>query len=323
MPSSIPDKNISLQEICRDQIIHDLTSNEEHPKMLRIFIILISGVIIVSSGSILVRWTGDVPFTVISFYRVFISFCLLLIYQIANPRLKISSLRQWHWQYYLAGFFLAVHFITWIASLQMTTIANSIFLESMHPLFGVIVSIIFLKESPHRRTIPIFIFALLGMILIVFTDLNQSGTRVFGDILAIISAICFAFYIMIARKHKGESNFIRYLTYIYGSASLFCAIYIVISGDLFWGYTTHSFIFITLLALGPQLLGHSSLNWASRHMEIYKVNLVLLLEPVLATLSGIIFLSEFPSPNFYFGAGLILLSLWYLMYSENFRSGEG
>jgi len=284
--------------------------------MMRIYLILIAGVIIVSSGSLLVRWTGDVPFSVISFYRVFISFCLLILYQSLNPKLKIHSLRYFHWHYILAGLFLAAHFITWIASLQMTTIANSIFLQSTHPLFGVIVSIIFLKESPHRRTIPIFIFAFAGMLLIVFTDLNQSGTRLLGDFLAIISALCFAFYIMIARKHKGESNFIRYLTYIYGSASFFCAVYIVISGELFWGYTTNSFLFIALLAIGPQLFGHSSLNWASRHMEIYKVNLVLLLEPVLATLSGIFFLSEYPSPNFYFGAGLILLSLGYLVYRE-------
>jgi len=284
--------------------------------MLRIYSILIIGVIIVSSGSILIRWTGDVPFPVISFYRVFISFCLLLVYQIANPKLNISALRRWHWHYILAGFFLAAHFITWIASLQMTTIANSIFLESMHPLFGVLVSIIFLREYPHRRTIPIFIIALLGMFIIVATDFNQPGIRLIGDLLAIVSALCFAFYIMIARKHKGEQNFIRYLTYIYGSAAFFCAVYILFSGDLFWDYSTRSWLLMILLAIGPQLLGHSSLNWASRYMEIFKVNLVLLLEPVLATLAGIIFIAEYPPSNFYIGAGMILLSLGYLFYWE-------
>lgn len=285
--------------------------------MLRVFIILITGVIIVSSGSILVRWTGDVPFAVISFYRVFISFCLLLSYQLVNPKIKVAALRQWHWEYILAGLFLAAHFITWIASLQLTTIANSIFLESMHPLFGVIVSILFLKEFPHRRTIPIFFIALIGMFMIVSTDFNQSGTQLFGDFLAIISALCFALYIMIARKHREEQNFIRYLTYIYGSAAFFCAVYIFMTGDLFWDYSARSWLFMILLAIGPNLFGHSTLNWASRHMEIFKVNLVMLLEPVLATLSGMIFLTEFPPSNFYFGAGLIISSLWFLIVLEN------
>ena len=285
--------------------------------MIRIYFILITGVIIVSSASILVRWTGNVPFTVISLYRVLISFCLLFIYQIANPKLKFLHLRYWRWQYLLAGFFLAAHFIFWIASLQMTTIANSIFLEGMHPLFGVIVSILFLKEFPHRRMIPIFFLALIGMFLIVFNDIDQSVSKLTGDFLAILSALWFAFYLMIARKYKDEKNFIRYLLYIYGGASFFCTIYIIMTGDAFWGYTTESWIFIILLAIGPNLVGHSVLNWASRQIEIFKVNLVLLLEPVLATLSGIIFLAEFPPLNFYFGAGLIMLSLWMLIYLEN------
>jgi drug/metabolite transporter (DMT)-like permease len=285
--------------------------------MVRIYIILISGIVIASSSAILIRWTGEVPFTVISFYRVFISFCLLIFYQAAHPKIKLKELRCFHWHYLLAGFFLAAHFISWIASLQMTSIANSIFLESLHPMFAVILSIIFLKEFPQRRTIPVFLIAVLGMYMIVSTDFNQSGRQLFGDFLAIISALCFAFYIMIARKHKDEQNFIRYLTYIYGSASLVCLIYIYIIGDLLIDYSTQSWIFMILLALGPNLFGHSILNWASRHMEIFKVNLMLLLEPVLATIAGIIFISEYPPSNFYIGGWMILLSLWFLIFLDN------
>jgi drug/metabolite transporter (DMT)-like permease len=240
-----------------------------------------------------------------------------LLYQAINPKIKLKELRRFHWHYVLAGFFLAAHFITWIASLQMTSIANSIFLESMHPLFAVVLSIIFLKEYPHRKTIPLFIAALVGMFIIVSTDFNQPGTKLFGDFLAIISALCFASYILIARKHKGEQNFIKYLTYIYGSASIVCAVYIILIGNQFWVYSAQSWIFMLILAIGPNLLGHSVLNWASRHLEIFKVNLMLLLEPILATLMGILFISEYPPHTFYIGAGFILISLWLLIYLEN------
>jgi drug/metabolite transporter (DMT)-like permease len=285
--------------------------------LLRIYTILITGIIVASASAIIIRWTGDVPFTVISFYRVFISFCLLLLYQSLNPKIKLKELRRFHWHYLLAGFFLAAHFITWIASLQMTSIANSIFLESMHPLFAVVLSIIFLKEYPHRKTYPLFIIAIVGMFIIVSTDFDQPGTRLVGDFLAIVSALCFALYILIARKHKGEQNFIKYLTYIYGSASLVCAVYIFISGVPFWGYSIQSWLLMIILAIGPNLYGHSILNWASRHIEIFKVNLMLLLEPILATTMGILFISEYPPQTFYIGAGLILLSLWFLVYLEN------
>ena len=285
--------------------------------MLRIYTILITGIIVASASAIIIRWTGDVPFTVISFYRVFISFCLLLLYQVTNPKIQLRELRRFHWHYLLAGFFLAAHFITWIASLQMTSIANSIFLESLHPLFAVALSIIFLKEYPHRKAYPLFFIAIVGMFIIVSTDFDQPGTKLLGDLLAIISALCFACYILIARKHKGEQNFIKYLTYIYGSASVVCAIYILFSGDQFWGYSLHSWLLMAVLAIGPNLYGHSILNWASRHIEIFKVNLMLLLEPILATLMGILFISEYPPHTFYLGAGLIIISLWLLIVLEN------
>jgi drug/metabolite transporter (DMT)-like permease len=285
--------------------------------LLRIYLILVSGIIVASASAIIIRWTGDVPFTVISFYRVFISFCLLLLYQILNPKIELKKLSHFHWHYLLAGVFLAAHFITWIASLQMTSIANSIFLESLHPLFAVVLSIIFLKESPHQKTYPLFVLAIIGMFIIVSTDFNQPGTKLIGDFLAIISALCFACYILIARKHKAEQNFIKYLTYIYGSASLTCAIYIIFSGAHFLGYSVQSWSLMILLAVGPNLYGHSILNWASRHIEIFKVNLMLLLEPLLATLMGIFFIAEYPPQTFYIGAGLILLSLWFLIYLES------
>jgi drug/metabolite transporter (DMT)-like permease len=289
--------------------------------MLKVYLILMTGVIIVSSSSILIRWTGDVPFAVIAFYRVFISFCILISYQVLHPKRTPISVEKWRWPYVLAGFFLAAHFITWIASVQMTTIANAIFLGSMHPLFGVLASIIFLREFPHRRTIPVFILAFIGMFIIVYTDLYQPGVALWGDFLAFLSALFFAFYLLIARMHKGEPDFIRYLTYIYGSAAFFSMGYILLAGDPLWGFSIESWIFIILLTIGPNLLGHSTLNWASRHLEIFKVNLLMLLEPVLATIGGIVLIAEFPPDNFYFGAGLILLALGYLFYRE--RRPEG
>lgn len=79
---------------------------------------------------------------------------------------------------------------------------------------------------------------------------------------------------------------------------------------------------MVLLAIGPNLFGHSILNWASRHLEIFKVNLMLLMEPLLATLAGILFIAEYPPINFYIGASMILISLLYLVLQENKLRGQ-
>jgi len=284
--------------------------------MLRIYAILLIGVCVTSSSSILIRWAGDVPFTVLAFYRLMISTMILTLYHLLSRQKTISSFKHLHWHYFLAGLFLAAHFITWIASLQMTTIAHSIFLESTHPIFAIIVSLLFLKEYPRLRTLPAFALALLGMFLIVYIDFGAQGTDFIGDLLAISSALFLSLYLMIARFHKNEKDLIKYLIYVYGSAALVCAIYILLSDVDFSGYSAISWLMIILLALGPNLIGHSLLNWSSRKIEIFKVNLTLQLEPVLATLGGMILFLEYPSNYFYVGAFFISISVIYLFLVE-------
>jgi len=287
--------------------------------MFSVYLFLITGVIIVSASSIIIKWTGDVPFAVIAFYRLFISSLILAAYRVFVSKRSIKSVRKFHWHYFLAGFFLAGHLISWIASLQLTTIANSIFLESTHPVFAILVSVIFLKEFPGKSILPAFLFAIVGMFLIVYADFGMDQTKLSGDILAILSAILLAFYLLIARLHKNEPDFIKYLVYVYGSAAFVCAVYLIAENAAFTGFSTLSWLMMILLALGPNLMGHSILNWASRKIEIYKVNLALLLEPVLATLSGMILISEFPDLYFYPGAFLILFSIGYVVYREKMK----
>lgn len=285
--------------------------------MFRIYTLLLTGVVIAATSSILIRWAGAVPFAVIAFYRLLISVAVLIPFQVCRNGIASSSLRRFHWQYILAGLFLSAHLIAWIASLQMTTIANSIFLEGTHPLFAALFSVIFLREFPRRITLPLFFLAGIGMFFIVSSDLGLEKSKIFGDLLAISSAAFIALYLMIARMHRTEPDFARYLIQVYGAASGFCLIYLVIMGNRLVGFAPVSWLMIALLALGPNLVGHSLLNWASRHIEIYKVNLTLLLEPVLATIGGIVFFHEFPGIQFYWGAGLIVFSVGLLVSIEN------
>jgi drug/metabolite transporter (DMT)-like permease len=285
--------------------------------MARIYTLLLTGVVIASTSSLLIRWAGAVPFAVIAFYRLFISMAVLISFRQYRHSLSSISFRSFQWQYLLAGFFLAAHLIAWIASLQMTTIANSIFLEGTHPLFAALFSAIFLKEIPRKATLPLFFLAGIGMFIIVSSDLGFQGGKVAGDLLAISSAAFLALYLMIARMHRSEPDFAKYLMQVYGAASGVSLMYVVAVGDALRGYFPLSWIMIVLLALGPNLTGHSLLNWASRHIEIYRVNLALLLEPVLATIGGMAFFQEFPGVHFYWGAGLIILSVALLVFVEN------
>jgi len=285
--------------------------------MFRIYLLLITGILIVSLGSIIIRWTGNVPAGIIAFYRVFISAVILGLYTWKRTgKRDNSAFRKPHWHYFFAGFLLAVHFISWIASLQMTTIADSIFLVSTHPVFAVIFSIFILREYPHRRTIPVFLIAMLGMYLIVSRDSDPGMISITGDLLAIVSAVSFAAYLLLARLHRDQKDFPGYLVIVYGSAAVVCAMFDIFTGSPFTGFNGTSWIMMILLALGPHLSGHSILNWCSRKIPVYKVNLGLLLEPVIATAGGVILFGEYPPPVFFAGAGCILSALILLLWME-------
>ncbi len=260
----------------------------------------------------------------ISFYRLLFSALFLLPF--AKPlrirKVKFSTipspLKQKKRHVSLltaAGLLLALHFYSWITSLQITTVARSIFLESTHPIFAVILSIVFLKESAPKAFIPAAFLGLSGMYLTVHRDIVNSHSALLGDGLALFSAFCMAAYLIIARHVGNRIPIIRYLIYVYSAAALFLLAVILSKGIPFLNISATAWLLLLLLSIGPSLTGHSLLNWVSRKMPVYLVNMALLLESVLASLMAVVFLSEIPDTLFLLGALLILGSVGWVFLS--------
>src|SRR4030095_348333 len=70
----------------------------------------------------------------------------------------------------IAGFFLAVHFATWISSLAYTSVANSVLRVSTSPLWVAILSPVFLNERLTRVAILGLVLAFVGGIIIGLSD---------------------------------------------------------------------------------------------------------------------------------------------------------
>jgi len=273
---------------------------------------LFLGIFIISWSSIIVRWIGAVDPLLISFYRLFISALVLLPFIGKPAEFRVILNRKSIALVILAGFLLALHFYSWIASLQMTTVGNSIFLESTHPFWGWLLSVIFLKEKASYSFMAAFLIGLAGMYLTISNDLSGVGLPA-GDLLAILAAFCVAGYLIIARILREQIPIYLYLFLVYGAAATVLIIIALIYNIRLFDFSVDSALLILLLALGPNLLGHSILNWASRRMAVYKVNMALLSEAVLATLYAALLLNEYPPASFYPGAFLILLSIFVVL----------
>ena len=273
---------------------------------------LFIAVLAVSWASIFVRWCQDTPALVISFYRMFWSSGILLVYQLkANP----AALRIHRWPERslrfigLAGVLLALHFASWIASVQLTTISHSLILESTHPVFAIILSPFLLRERGGWKSVVAAVLTFAGILIIGGQDFHMSDLRFWGDFLALLSALFVTLYIFIARNQREKMDLIPYLIAVYSGAALTLLILILFSGYHLYAYPwfVHGMMFF--LALIPTGVGHSLINWAARKIPAYKVNFTILGEPVIASVLAYFIFNEKPYGLFYPGAGFILLGI--------------
>jgi len=293
--------------------------NRDGPKYtaLQINFRLILGVFIISWSSILIRWMGSVNPLIITFYRLSISALILLPLAFRRKETVYAPSPKTIFLLLLAGLFLAIHFYGWITSLQLTSVGNSIFLESTHPIFGFLLSLFLLKEKSSRSLLPALLLSLAGIYLLAFKDIHQNYVALSGDAYAVFSAFCFAAYLTIARMLRRSMPLLKYVFFVYLSAAVFIFILLLWQNINFWQLSRRVWILLLLLALGPNLSGHSLMNWAARHIRVYLVNMALLSESVLATLYAAVLLNEIPQGRFYLGALFILVSIWLV-----FKNGE-
>jgi len=273
---------------------------------------ILIAVFAVSWASIFIRWCGDTPALVISFYRMFWSTLLLLIYQLVkDPQvLRFRHLsRRSRQLMFLAGILLALHFATWIASIQLTKISHSLILESTHPVFALLLSPLFLRERGSWYAVVAAILTLLGIIIIAGQDVLSFNGKFLGDMLALAGALFVTLYMLIARHQREKIDLIPYLIGVYATATLTLLILVVLRGYPLMSYPLKVHGMMFLLALIPTGIGHSLINWAARKIPVYKVNFSILGEPVIASVLAFFIFQEKPYGFFYLGATFIILGI--------------
>jgi drug/metabolite transporter (DMT)-like permease len=205
-----------------------------------------------------------------------------------------------------SGVILAVHFYTWIASLSMTSVAASVVLVTTHPIFVGILSHFILRERLSRSMgIGMFI-AFVGSFIIGMEDLGQGTHRLVGDLLALIGGLAMAVYMLIGRRLRADLSLLGYIFPVYGTAAVVLMAAALLTGATMWGFAPLTWVWILLMALFPQIVGHSSFNWALAHLPATYVSLTILAEPIGSVLLVWLILKEPPTWTSVIGGILIL-----------------
>lgn len=272
---------------------------------------LIVAVIAISWSGPLVRFT-DAPALAVAAWRLCISVVILMLFLVVPANREHTRFtRKQALLAVLAGIFLAGHFATWITSLKYTSVANSVTLVSMQPLFAAFMSTVFLREKPGRRQWLGIVVAAAGAVIIGATGGAAGGDHLKGDLLALAGAVFGAAYFLIGRVLRGTIGLWQYTSSVYGVSAITLVITAVLSGVPLGGYqSTDWFVFVALAAV-PMMLGHTGINYALRYVPAYIANIVVLGEPIGATLIAWLLpaIAEVPTPRFIAGAVLVLAGI--------------
>jgi drug/metabolite transporter (DMT)-like permease len=158
--------------------------------------------------------------------------------------------------------------------------------------------------------------AVSGGVVIGYGDYTTGVDPLFGDLLAIAGAISAGGYFVIGRKLRGQVDLLPYITVVYSTAAVWLVGLALATGQPMSGYTPSTYLILIGLAVGPQLLGHSSLNWALKYLSAVLVSVVILTEPIGSTILAYLILNEEVTRYTLIGGMLVLTGIYVVMGQE-------
>ncbi len=278
---------------------------------------LVSGVLAVSTGAIFARLAGEAPALVIAAYRVGLAALVLAPFAWWKARDEILNLSKRELALAgLSGFFLALHFATWISSLDYTSVANSVVLVNTNPLWVGILTPFIAKERIKTAAIVSIVISVAGGIIIGAGDFASGDKALFGDFLALMGSICAAIYLLLGRNLRRKLSLIAYVMVCYGSAAVILWVIVLSSKAQITGFSSNTVAAFWAMALVPQLIGHTSYNWSLKWFSASLIAVSLLGEPIVATILAYFIFGEGLTWLKIAGGALILAAIYIASASE-------
>jgi len=256
-------------------------------------LILGAGLIAISFASIFIKLC-DAPSLVIAAYRLTIA----SVFYLGFTRIKDGAFiwkRFSKSQIYIiiiAALFLTLHFSAWISSLKLTSVASSVVLVQSSPIFVAIGGMIILKERPSLLVIAGVVIALTGSVIISIHDFSIDKNSLSGNLLAVAGAVGAAGYLLAGRKLRAEIDTFRYVAAVYSVTALMLILLVILKGEPLFGYSPEIYLLFLAIAFFPQIIGHTSFNWALKYFSATAVSIATLGEPIGASVLAFFILGE-------------------------------
>ena len=269
------------------------------------------GVLAISTSAIFVKF-ADAPSSAIAFYRLGITALVLLPFLILSRKRLKEAVSLSGKQFLLiaaSGILLGVHYVMWFESLRYTSIASSIVLVCLQPLFSLVLAYLIFREVPRKSSVIGCLVAIFGCGIIGITDFQISGAALFGDILAFLAAGVIALYFLTGQAVRRSTGAVTYSVFSYGIGSLFLLAYAFICRDALAGFSCGTWAALIGLALVATVGGQFLFNILLKRVSATAVTMSILGEPVGTCILAYFIFGEVISLQQFVGIAVILTGL--------------
>ncbi|MGC9667896.1 DMT family transporter [Planosporangium sp. 12N6] len=255
---------------------------------------LVIAVLAVSSSAPLIAYAAA-PALAIAFWRNALAVGALAPVTLTRRRGELRGLdRRTGWACVLAGVALAAHFAAFVSSAKLTTAAAATAMVCTQPVWAALIAA--------ARRVPVAAMtwagigvAVLGAALATGADLTVSGPAVTGDLLAVAGGVAGAVYTTLGERARANTSTTVYTTICYAACAVVLGAGCLAGGVPLHGFEPGAWLAIGALTLGPQLLGHSLLNFALHRVSATTISVLLLLEVPGAALLAWAWLGQVPA----------------------------
>lgn len=276
-------------------------------KTLLPYLVLLGGVLVAASASILIRAAqqAGAPSITIAAGRMGLAALILLPPALRHLPPELRRLpRRDLLLCIAAGAVLAIHFAAWISSLAYTSVASSTALVATNPLWVALAALLLFRERLSAAVLAGIALTIGGSALIGLSDRDAAHTpnALLGDLLALLGAVAGSTYFLLGRELRERLSLLAYIWLVYTSAALVLTALALLLGwsgpaptpttDLLLGLPPVVWLLLLGLALGPQLLGHTAFNWSLRHLSATFVAIAILGEPIGSALLALLIFGE-------------------------------
>lgn len=281
-------------------------------------IFLLIGVMALSASAIFVK-LANAPSSIMAFYRIFFSFCVIFILTISkkDTRKELLSLSKKEIILgIISGISLALHYFLWFQSLNLTSVASSTVIVTLQPLFAFVAGYLFFKERYTKLAVLGFIIAVIGSVIIGWGDFQLSSRALIGDLLAFISSGFISTYFIIGQYTRARLSTFSWITLTYFFAFIFLGILSLIMKIPFTGYSLNTWLNIFGITLISTLLGQVIFTWLLKYFPATVISMTILGEAVGTCILGYFILHETVSLKQFIGIVVILFGIGLFLWEK-------